>query len=107
MKNAEIRALAEQELLDKINASEKTLDDLRFAHRVTPIENPMQLREMKKLVARLKTEMHDRILSGLQQDVEAGKLTSSNARQYLSESKFPMPITLAKLKKVIAQTAKK
>jgi large subunit ribosomal protein L29 len=30
---------------------------MQFAHQVTAIENPMKLRESRKLIARLKTEL--------------------------------------------------
>ena len=56
MKNSDIKALSVAELSDKINVEKEALRKMQFAHQVTAIENPMKLRESRKLVARLKTE---------------------------------------------------
>lgn len=57
MKNSDIRALNEAELAEKIGSEREALRKLQFAHQVSAIENPMKLREARKLVARLKTEL--------------------------------------------------
>lgn len=57
MKNSDIRALSVTELKDKINIEKEALRKMQFAHQVTAIENPMKLRESRKLVARLQTEL--------------------------------------------------
>jgi large subunit ribosomal protein L29 len=57
MKNSDIRALNEAELNEKIATENEALRKLQFAHQVSAIENPMKLREARKLVARLKTEL--------------------------------------------------
>ena len=50
MKNSEIRALTEAELLQKIASEKETLQKLKFAHAVSPIENPNKIVETKKLI---------------------------------------------------------
>lgn len=55
MKNSEIKALSESEINERIAAEQENLTKLRFAHAVSPIENPNRIRETKKLIARLKT----------------------------------------------------
>lgn len=57
MKTTEIKALSFDELKDKISTEEATLNNLKFAHAISPIENPMKIRQSRKLVARLKTEL--------------------------------------------------
>ena len=57
MKNSEIRALNTNELTEKIDSEKEALRKLRFAHQVSAIENPMKLRESRKLIARLNTEL--------------------------------------------------
>lgn len=57
MKNADIKALSVTELKEKIESEQESLRKMQFAHQVSAIENPMQLREGKKLIARLKTEL--------------------------------------------------
>ena len=63
MKNAEIRALSSEELLEKINTEEGSLQKLKFAHAISPIENPMKIKEAKRLIARLKTELRAKELA--------------------------------------------
>ncbi len=41
----------------KLRSEKEALRKLQFAHQVSAIENPMKLREARKLVARLKTEL--------------------------------------------------
>ena len=57
MKRAEITALSAQQLLEQISAEKQQLQKLTFAHAVSPIENPMRIRESRKLIARLYTEL--------------------------------------------------
>jgi len=62
MKNSEIRALSIDELKSKIIGEKEALQKLKFAHAVSPIENPMKIRETKKLIARLKTALSQKEL---------------------------------------------
>ncbi|MFC4871324.1 50S ribosomal protein L29 [Negadavirga shengliensis] len=55
MKNSEINALTESEIVERIAAEQENLTKLRFAHAISPIENPNKIRETRRLVARLKT----------------------------------------------------
>ena len=57
MKNSDIKALTAAELQEKIAAEKEALRKMQFVHQVTAIENPMKLRESRKLVARLQTEL--------------------------------------------------
>lgn len=57
MKNEEIRALSAEAIRQQIIAEQQTLQRLKFAHAVTPIENPMRIRVTRKLIARLHTEL--------------------------------------------------
>ncbi|TPE44815.1 50S ribosomal protein L29 [Pontibacter mangrovi] len=60
MKNSEITALSAEELQDKLSAETANLQNMRFAHAISPLENPMKIRETKRLIARLKTEVRRR-----------------------------------------------
>ncbi len=55
MKNKEIRELATADLVAKIDAEVKNLNQAKLNHQVTPIEDNSQLRKAKKQIARLKT----------------------------------------------------
>ncbi len=57
MKNSEIIALTPEELKNKIASEEESLRKLKFAHAVSPVENPMQIRHTRRLIARLKTQL--------------------------------------------------
>jgi large subunit ribosomal protein L29 len=64
MKNkSEIRDLSLAELKDRITEEIFQLDKLRFNHTVSTLENPLKLRQGRRLVARLKTELRKRELN--------------------------------------------
>lgn len=63
MKNSEIKALTVEELQEKINTENDSLQKLNFAHAISPIENPMKIRQTKKTIARLKTELRAKELA--------------------------------------------
>ncbi|GAB2479987.1 MAG: 50S ribosomal protein L29 [Cytophagales bacterium] len=57
MKNTEIRSLAASEIAERIVAEQENLSKLKFAHSISPIENPNRIRETKRLIARLQTAL--------------------------------------------------
>ncbi|HEX5169560.1 MAG TPA: 50S ribosomal protein L29 [Cyclobacteriaceae bacterium] len=57
MKNTDIRALNVNELKEKILSETEALRKIQFAHQVSAVENPMKIKETKRLIARLKTEL--------------------------------------------------
>lgn len=57
MKNTEIKGLTLAELKEKILSEQEGLRKLRFAHQVSAIENPMKIKETRRLIAKLKTEL--------------------------------------------------
>jgi large subunit ribosomal protein L29 len=63
MKNAELKSLSLEELNEKIGVEEEAMLKLRFAHAISPLENPMKLRETRRTIARLKTELRARQFS--------------------------------------------
>ncbi len=52
-----IKSLSISELQQQITDSEKALQRLKFSHRLTPLENPMQIRSLRKQIARLYTTL--------------------------------------------------
>ena len=52
-----IQNLNEQDLNSRIKEDELRLKKLEFAHAISPLENPMSLRTVRKELARLKTEL--------------------------------------------------
>lgn len=57
MKNTDIKNLNLEELYQKLGSEQETLRKLTFAHQVASIENPMKIKETRKLIARLQTEL--------------------------------------------------
>lgn len=57
MKNSDIKSLTVAELKEKIGSEREALRKIQFAHQISSIENPMKIREARKLVARLNTEL--------------------------------------------------
>lgn len=55
MKNSELNSLTLEELQQKLEAEKESLTKLKFAHAISPIENPMKIKETKKLIARIRT----------------------------------------------------
>ena len=60
MKQSEIKELSVAELKAKIAELKKQEADLKMAHSVTPLENPLQIRKARRTVARLATELTKR-----------------------------------------------
>lgn len=56
-KKQDIKDLTVQELNDKVQESQIAYKKARFNHAVSPLDNPVSLREMRRDVARLKTEL--------------------------------------------------
>lgn len=52
-----IQALNEQDLTARIREDELRLTKLEFAHAISPLENPMSIRSLRREIARLKTEL--------------------------------------------------
>ena len=63
MKNSELRGLTLDELKNKLAVEKENYSKLKFAHSITPIENPMKVRESRKLVARISTELRAKDLN--------------------------------------------
>lgn len=63
MTNQEIRALSNDEILSKIEEYKEELFNLRFSQATGSLEKPSRIRELRKLVARMKTILRERELS--------------------------------------------
>ena len=60
MKKSEIKQLSTAELQDKLGETKKSYADLNMAHAISPLENPIQLRNVRRSVARIATELTKR-----------------------------------------------
>ena len=57
MKNSELQSLTVEELRQKLDAEKEGMTKLKFAHAISPIENPMKVKESRRLIARIQTEI--------------------------------------------------
>ncbi len=64
MKIKEIRDLSTAELETQILDLKKELFNLRFQHATNQLDNPMRIAEVKKTIAKMKTVVRERSLSG-------------------------------------------
>ena len=55
--NKSIKVLNTQDLEARISEEELRLKKLEFAHAISPLENPMNIRGLRRDIARLKTEL--------------------------------------------------
>jgi large subunit ribosomal protein L29 len=60
MKAKEVKNLSVAELQQKLAENQKAYTDLKMAHAVSPIQNPLQIRTIRRTVARLATELNTR-----------------------------------------------
>jgi large subunit ribosomal protein L29 len=52
-----IQALSADDLKARITEDELRLKKLEFAHAISPLENPMSIRNLRRELSRLKTEL--------------------------------------------------
>lgn len=63
MKNKEVVELTTKEIIERIGDEKIKLTKLRLNHTVSPLDNPMILKDIKRNIARLNTELRKRELS--------------------------------------------
>lgn len=52
-----VHGLNESDLVSRIKEDELRLKKLQFAHSISPLENPVSIRGLRRDIARLKTEL--------------------------------------------------
>ena len=66
MKQQVIREMTLEEIKERLEEEKKQLSRMKLAHAVSPLDNPHKMKEYKKTVARLLTELRKR-------EIEAGQ----------------------------------
>lgn len=56
MENTVIRELSTEELVERLAEERLKFTKMKLSHAVSPLENPMELKHARKLIARLLTE---------------------------------------------------
>ena len=62
MKQIDIKDLSVDDLAEKYAEQKDVLAKIKLSHAVSPLENPMQIKQTRRTVARLKTELRKREL---------------------------------------------
>ena len=60
MKVQELRELSDKDLVDMLETEELSLNQLVISHSITPLDNPSILKEKRKGIARINTEIRVR-----------------------------------------------
>ena len=60
MENKDIVALSIEELKAKIAQEKSNLGKIKLGHAISPIESPIKIRDSRKTIARLATELTKR-----------------------------------------------
>ena len=55
MKQAEINSLSIADVDEKIQELQKQFEQLKMTHAISPLENPAQIRSLRRTIARLQT----------------------------------------------------
>ncbi|MFW5985932.1 MAG: 50S ribosomal protein L29 [Halanaerobiales bacterium] len=62
MRADELRNLTDSELEQKAREFKEELFNLRFQHATAQLDNPMRIREVRRIIARIKTILREREL---------------------------------------------
>ena len=57
MKKADIKNLSAGDLQNKLAEAQADFTKLKLSHSISPVENPIQIRDLRKTIARLQTEL--------------------------------------------------
>ena len=62
MIQSEVKNLSVAELQQKLGEYKKAYADMKIAHAITPLENPLSIRKTRRTIARLASELTRREL---------------------------------------------
>ncbi len=57
MKKADIKNLSVEDIKTQLAEAQANYSKMKLAHRISPVENPIQIRDLRKTIARLNTEL--------------------------------------------------
>ncbi len=63
MKTSEIKELTNSELQERLATEKELLAKMKLNHSISPLDNPLQIREARKTIARIATELRQRELT--------------------------------------------
>ena len=63
MKIAEIKEMTTSDLVERVEAETSNYDQMVINHSISPLENPAQIKQLRRTIARMKTELRERELN--------------------------------------------
>ena len=63
MKIAEIREIATNELAERFQTEVANYNQMVLNHSISPLENPAQIKKLRRTIARMKAELRQRELN--------------------------------------------
>ncbi|MHB9055708.1 MAG: 50S ribosomal protein L29 [Paludibacteraceae bacterium] len=63
MKTSEIKEFTDKELLERLDAEKNNLDRLKMNHAISPLDNPLQIKDVRRNIARFATELRQRVIN--------------------------------------------
>jgi large subunit ribosomal protein L29 len=68
MATLELQKLSKEELESQLASNEQQYQSLQYQHAIAPIQNPSQIRLLRRTIARLKTELRAREIALLEKE---------------------------------------
>ncbi|HRN40901.1 MAG: 50S ribosomal protein L29 [Flavobacteriales bacterium] len=62
MKQIDIKDLSVDDLTEKLLEQKSILNKFKLSHAVSPLENPAQIKFVRRTIARINTELRKRVL---------------------------------------------
>jgi large subunit ribosomal protein L29 len=63
MKIVEVRELTSKEIAERAHTDAARLNQMELQHSISPLDNPTQIQELRRDIARLKTVLRERELN--------------------------------------------
>jgi len=63
MKIAEIKEMSTNDLVERVEAEEVNYNHMILNHSISPLDNPGKIKQLRRTIARMKTELRERELN--------------------------------------------
>ena len=63
MKIAEIKEMTTTDFVERVEAETANYNQMVTNHSISPLENPAQIKQLRRTIARMKTELRERELN--------------------------------------------
>mgnify|MGYP001178356373 CR=1 FL=1 len=63
MKTSEITEMTVNEIVERIETEKQALSSMKFNHHISPLDNPLQIRQARKNIARMLTILRQKQLN--------------------------------------------